>query len=497
VDTVVSASGTVLLVSTSSQLAIGRVDGALRTVAAGDEATRPHLYELGDDRIVLLGARGVELPTLMHLDGQRRFDLPTENRARVTSNGTTVAVPLLVEIAAPIDRVGFVDPIAASVVGLGGEPDARAVFLADLANAASQADVEVILLGTAYASPGAPMPATIACGTAEEVLAYLRPRPIDGRPGIVLVDPAFVSQGLLALADFVRRSPHLGVVLAEPGANADLFLALPSPPRAYLGALGPTTANAPSRLAGRRPAVQVEISILGPTEIHGAEGSLTGRPRLTELVVYLAMHPEGAGTRTWSAALWPERRVPPQTIANRLSEARGLLGFAADGRPRLRRSGDRHLIAEVVTDWSRFCAMSTLDAGPSGWRSALELVRGRPFDDLAQGSWTMVEGFVGEIEQGIVECALRLGEYCLRADHPEGASEAGQLAVRASPWDERLYRLLMRAADAAGNRQGVDAIFRHLALVLEVDGDPTVGVHPETAELYARLMGRSSAPLIR
>jgi hypothetical protein len=31
---------------------------------------------------------------------------------------------------------------------------------------------------------------------------------------------------------------------------------------------------------------------------------------------------------------------------------------------------------------------------------------------------------------------------------------------------------------------------RHLALVLEIDGDPLRGVHPETAALYARLSGR-------
>jgi hypothetical protein len=38
----------------------------------------------------------------------------------------------------------------------------------------------------------------------------------------------------------------------------------------------------------------------------------------------------------------------------------------------------------------------------------------------------------------------------------------------------------------------VEAVFRHLALVLEVDGDPMVGVHPETAALYARLVGQQA-----
>ncbi len=123
--------------------------------------------------------------------------------------------------------------------------------------------------------------------------------------------------------------------------------------------------------------------------------------------------------------------------------------------------------------------------------------RGRPFDDLAEGNWTILEGFVGEIERVVVELALRLGEHCLGEGDVDGASFAAQMAIRASPWDERLHRLLMRAADAAGNRAGMDEILRHLALVLEVDGDPLGGVHPETAALYARLSGRPSTTSAR
>ena len=62
-----------------------------------------------------------------------------------------------------------------------------------------------------------------------------------------------------------------------------------------------------------------------------------------------------------------------------------------------------------------------------------------------------------------------------------------------SPWDERLYRLLMRAADGLGNRGGVDAALRSLALALELEGDPLLGIHPETSALYRNLTSRSRA----
>jgi DNA-binding SARP family transcriptional activator len=234
----------------------------------------------------------------------------------------------------------------------------------------------------------------------------------------------------------------------------------------------------------------IEVAILGPVEIRGSTLPLGRHPRLTELVVYLAMHPEGATTAAWETALWPERRMPPQTIANRLSEARRALGFASDGRPRLRKSGERHLIADLKTDWEHFRKLAGRDGDLAAWHDALELVRGRPFSDLHQGEWTALEGFVGEIEHAVVGCALRLGGLALADGCPDDAIWAAQRALRATPWDERLHRLLMEAADAAGDRGAVEATLRHLALVLEIDGDPLRGVHPETAALYARLSGR-------
>jgi hypothetical protein len=64
----------------------------------------------------------------------------------------------------------------------------------------------------------------------------------------------------------------------------------------------------------------VEVRFLGPVEIAGAARPLDRSPRLTELVVYLATHPAGVTSDTWATALWPDRRVPFQTLANRLSD---------------------------------------------------------------------------------------------------------------------------------------------------------------------------------
>ncbi|MFZ2056848.1 MAG: hypothetical protein WAV54_05520, partial [Acidimicrobiales bacterium] len=109
-----------------------------------------------------------------------------------------------------------------------------------------------------------------------------------------------------------------------------------------------------TRFAPTPRTVPIEVAVLGNVQVNGAPESFRYRRRLTELVAFLAMHPEGATTDAFATALWPERRVPLQTLANRLSETRRALGIAGDGRPRLRKQGRRHLIVEAETDWDRF-----------------------------------------------------------------------------------------------------------------------------------------------
>lgn len=50
---------------------------------------------------------------------------------------------------------------------------------------------------------------------------------------------------------------------------------------------------------------------------------------------------------------------------------------------------------------------------------------------------------------------------------------------------------MMRAADGRGSRGGIDAALRGLAAALELEGDPLLGIHPETSALYRRLTSKS------
>jgi DNA-binding SARP family transcriptional activator len=381
-------------------------------------------------------------------------------RGRTTSTAIFVGAPLdgaelgpLIELAE--QTVAGAGPHLALVIGW---PDDRAPLRLDagtLQGASGFRAVERLAAARSLASAN-----TDVCGTAAD-LATSRPgQPTDGR-----------DEG----DRHGRPGPTEPAEVQGPGQAS-------APP-----AQRPRTPSAP------RPTI-VSVDVLGPVRVVGVEPAFECRPKLSELVVYLALHREGATTEALATAIWPERRPPASTLSNRLSEARNALGHASDGSTHLRKRGMRHVLGEeVTTDWERFDSLAAREDDPDAWRLALTLVRGRPFDGLRETQWTVLEGIVPAMEAAVVEIACRLATVSLERADPYRADWAARRAMLACPWDERLCRIVMRAADAAGNRAGVEAALRQLAVVLEADPrDALRVVHAETAALYRELTSSGS-----
>lgn len=156
----------------------------------------------------------------------------------------------------------------------------------------------------------------------------------------------------------------------------------------------------------------------------------------------------------------------------------------------------------VTTDWHRLCQLAAAP-DPSSWRAGLHLVRGRPFDGLRSPDWTVLEGIGAAVEESIVRLAMRVAEHALGDGDGPAAAAAARRGLLASPYDERLYRLLLRAADLQGNPAGVESAMAELLCLLggDVDrswrGDLAGGaaafVHPDTTALY-RALSRRPAP---
>jgi DNA-binding SARP family transcriptional activator len=235
--------------------------------------------------------------------------------------------------------------------------------------------------------------------------------------------------------------------------------------------------------------IEIEVKVLGQIEIRGAAREFT-RAWASELVVYLAMHSNGASNEAWATALWPDRLMAPSSLHSTASVARRSLGQGRNGIDHLPRSHGRLALSGTVgTDWARFVALADSDDAER-WRSALELVRGRPFDGLRSSDWPILEGIGPAIEAAVVDLSGRLAGSCLSRGDPRGAQWAGRQGLLVSPYDERLYRMLMRAADLAGNPAGVESVMSELVRLVADDIEPLDSVHPATMELYRALTRR-------
>ena len=239
--------------------------------------------------------------------------------------------------------------------------------------------------------------------------------------------------------------------------------------------------------------------MLGPVEIRGAALPFH-RSAARELVVYLAFHRQGVRTDVWAAALWTDRSIAQSTLHSTSSVARRSLGRSESGVDHLPRLGRLLRLADTVgTDVERF-ARAAATPDPGRWMDALSLIRGRTFDGLGLCDWALVDGTQTQIESMVVNTALKAAAHFLRRGQGEEAVWVIRRGLRVSPYDERLYRALLRATEVMGNRVGLRTAMEEL-LRLAADGDPLCRgpwpgtlsesghsfLHPQTMALFREL----------
>jgi DNA-binding SARP family transcriptional activator len=256
------------------------------------------------------------------------------------------------------------------------------------------------------------------------------------------------------------------------------------------------------------PRVEVEIAVLGPVEIRGAARPFL-RTSAKELVVYLAFHRQGVRNDVWASALWTGRCIAPSTLHSTASVARRALGPSKEGGDHLPRRGRLLQLGDAVgTDADRF-ARAAADPDPDRWKEALSLVRGRLFDGLSLADWAVLDGTQAYLESMVVDTALRGARHFLRRGCGEEAEWMIRRGLRVNPYDERLYRALLRATEAMGNRIGLRSTMEELlCLAGEGGARPDRGgtgtssgfgpanIHPQTMALF-RELARGEFPAAR
>jgi DNA-binding SARP family transcriptional activator len=242
------------------------------------------------------------------------------------------------------------------------------------------------------------------------------------------------------------------------------------------------------------PMPVVDVDVLGPPRISGLARPFR-RSAARELVVFLAFHRGGIRQADCAVALWPDRPVCASTMHSTVSDARRALG--PDHLPR--RGALLDLADSVTTDVDRFTAASS-GADLDQLVRAMRLVRGTPFSGL-RADWAVIDGTQAQVEGLVVQAALRGAGALVDRGRAVDAEWIVRQALIVSPDDERLYRALLRATHAHGDRA---RLHRTMAQLVRMAGiadphasgcHPRTGaadglraVHPETAAMYYDLL---------
>ncbi|MGX7828998.1 BTAD domain-containing putative transcriptional regulator [Actinokineospora sp. 24-640] len=257
----------------------------------------------------------------------------------------------------------------------------------------------------------------------------------------------------------------------------------------------------------------LRVSVLGPPRVwwhptlatfdgEAAEHEITSalQPRLRELLVFLALHPDGASREALIAALWATS--PPERTTNAmntsLSRLRRALAAATGnvlcdlvvvGEGRYRLDPDlvevdyHHFAAAVAT---RRAAVTDADR-VQAYRRIVDSYTG-PLADGLSTDW--IETAREAIRRDAIDAVAALARALVEED-PQQTLDLLEIARAFDPHNELIYRDIMRLQERLGQ---LDAIPRTLTLLTtrlaEVDDRPT----HQAVDLADRLRRRHDAP---
>jgi nucleoid-associated protein YgaU len=266
-----------------------------------------------------------------------------------------------------------------------------------------------------------------------------------------------------------------------------------------LAALAPGAAPAAQLVPGS--AMPVEVGLLGPVAVQAPGPLEPDRLALaTELVVYLAVHPDGVHTNVLTGAVWP-RGVSPEVRDAALSRVHAWLGTDEVGQPNLLTdsSGRLRLGRGARVDWQVFRALfaqasqataaSDVTAEVEYLERALALIRGQFLDgrDPARYVWMATDDVEYEVTATVADAAHRLAVLRLAAGDADAAMAAARAGLRLAFNDEMLWRDLLTGAHATGQEHVLRAVVGEISARVALD-EVMPRMAPETEALIDELL---------
>ncbi|MBX6390653.1 MAG: hypothetical protein IRZ08_16940, partial [Frankia sp.] len=262
-----------------------------------------------------------------------------------------------------------------------------------------------------------------------------------------------------------------------------------------------------------------QVRVLGPPTVY-APGPIAADSveLLTELVIYLVFRADQVGQDELAAVLWPGRWPERAVVADAVASARRWLGVDPAGRPRLLigMDGRVRLGPDVRCDWELFAArarggavMSIHGGGALGGAAAedlaaaLRLVSGRLWSGLPAGryGWLRASTIPAIMRAAVVDVAHRLASASLVGGDAATAVAAARTGLRAVPRAEALWRDLLRAVAARGDRAALAAVvgemYQTLATEKPEDGSGSAAARTRPGRHRRRLAEAETDALVQ
>lgn len=323
--------------------------------------------------------------------------------------------------------------------------------------------------------------------------ARLQPHGLDLRPQHLEPD---TYQNLIDLLAITARPA------TAPGPESALTPASDHPAQAPEPISAPTPVPVTTNAAAA-PASSVtahpRLRVLGPVRIEGADSRHDNRRRrLTELIAYLALHPD-APAAALDDILWNGRRVTRETRNSLIYRARSWLGDAPDGTPYLLYTSSTtsyRLHPDLTCDWYDFqhhqhaaAATNDTDQKITELQAALDLVLDRPFLGVDPANYQWAEHDTQTMISAIVDTAHQLATLRLYAGDTRGAQDAAAHGLFVDPVNEQLYRDALTAAQTRSDIEECQRLEHQLRARLD-DFDPDIDLEPETIDLLCAIRDR-------
>jgi DNA-binding SARP family transcriptional activator len=260
-------------------------------------------------------------------------------------------------------------------------------------------------------------------------------------------------------------------------------------PPGHPGTTPPDRATAPASPTGTR----LRLVVLGPPAIHLDTDPPTEvhirRSDGIQLLVCLAVHPEGATSDQLMAALWPD--VRPRYARGRfhttMHELRHTLADTPAGDP-ITRTGERYHLNPHHIDvdlWHLNNAIdhATTTIDPTQHTTALQQVIHTNTATLAEGhNWLWLAPYREATRRHLIDAHTQLANT---TTNPHTALTYIQAAIRIDPYNEALYQHAMHLHATLNNPNGIHhtlhALTQHLNQL-------EISISPETQHTATQLL---------